>query len=87
MLHHFEKHTSQASDSPREARQTVYWAAGDTSRIGGLMPKTQGQSARDMERTKTEKLLKKVGYTALKDAGIKSKRPSMPNLKAETREK
>ena len=42
------------------------------------MPKIKGQSARDKEHAKTEKLLRKVGYTALKEAGIKSKRPSLP---------
>ncbi len=51
------------------------------------MPKMKGQSARDQERAKTEKLLRKVGYTALKDAGIKSARPSLPDLKVEKRDK
>ena len=51
------------------------------------MPKIKGPSAGDKERAKTEKLLKKVGYTALKDAGIKSRRPSMPDLKVEKRGK
>lgn len=49
------------------------------------MPKIKGQGTRDKERAKTEKLLKKVGYTALKEAGIKSKGPSLPNLKVEKR--
>ena len=51
------------------------------------MPKIKGQRAADMERAKTEKLLRKVGYTALKEAGVRSKRPSMPNLKVEKRGK
>lgn len=51
------------------------------------MPKIKGQSARDKELAQTEKLLRKVGYTALKEAGIKSKRPSLPNLKIEKRGK
>ncbi|AMS39465.1 hypothetical protein [Aminobacter ciceronei] len=51
------------------------------------MPKVRGQSALDKERAKTEKLLKKVGYTALKEAGVKSRRPDLPNLKTEKREK
>jgi hypothetical protein len=51
------------------------------------MPKIKGKSALDKERDKTEKLLRKVGYTALKDAGVKSKRPDMPNLKIEKRGK
>lgn len=51
------------------------------------MPKIKGRSSRDKELEKTEKLLRKVGYTALKEAGIKSKRPSMPNLKIEKRGK
>ena len=37
------------------------------------MPKVKGESALDKERAKTEKLLKKVGYTALKEAGLKSR--------------
>ena len=49
------------------------------------MPKIKGQSARDKEHAKTEKLLRKVGYTALKEAGMKSKRSSLPNLKVEKR--
>ena len=51
------------------------------------MPKIKGQSVLDKERAKTEKLLKKVGYTALKEAGMKSKRPSLPDLKVEKRGK
>ncbi|MEO3386682.1 hypothetical protein [Mesorhizobium sp. CAU 1741] len=51
------------------------------------MPKIKGQNARDKEQAKTAKLLKKVGYTTLKEAGIKSTRPSMPNLKVEKRGK
>ncbi len=51
------------------------------------MPKTNGKSALDKEREKTEKLLKKVGYTALKEAGLKSMRPDMPSLKVEKRGK
>lgn len=51
------------------------------------MPKIKGQSARDKERAKTEKLLKKVGYTAMKEAGMKSTRPSLPDLKIEKRGK
>ena len=54
---------------------------------GGRMPKVKGQSALDKERAKTEKLLKKVGYTALKEAGVKSRRPDLPNLKTEKRDK
>ncbi|WP_432285631.1 hypothetical protein SLT36_02265 [Aminobacter sp. BA135] len=54
---------------------------------GGRMPKVRGQSALDKERAKTDKLLKKVGYTALKEAGVKSRRPDLPNLKTEKREK
>ncbi|VVT09424.1 hypothetical protein [Rhizobium sp. EC-SD404] len=50
------------------------------------MPKNKGQSILDKERAKTEKLLKKVGYTALKEAGVKSMRPSLPNLKTAKRE-
>ena len=49
------------------------------------MGKIKGKSSLDVERAKTEKLLKKVGYTALKEAGVKSKRPDMPNLKVEKR--
>lgn len=44
-------------------------------------------SAMDKERAKTAELLKKVGYTALKDAGVKSRRPDLPNLKTEKRGK
>lgn len=51
------------------------------------MPKIKRESALDRERAKTEKLLKKVGYTALKEAGVVSKRPDLPNLKIEKREK
>jgi hypothetical protein len=51
------------------------------------MPKLKGPSSLDKERAKTEKLLRKVGYTALKEAGVKSKRPSLPNLKIEPRDK
>lgn len=51
------------------------------------MPKTRGQSALEKERAKTEKLLKKIGYTALKEAGVKSKRPDLPNLTVEKRGK
>lgn len=51
------------------------------------MPKIKGQSIRDKERAKTEKLLRKVGYTALKEAGIKSKRSSLPDLKVQKRGK
>lgn len=51
------------------------------------MPKVKGKSALDKEREKTEKLLRKVGYTALKEAGVKSKRPDLPNLKVEKRGK
>lgn len=51
------------------------------------MKKAKGPSALDKERAKTENLLKKVGYTALKEAGMKSRRPEMPNLKTEKREK
>lgn len=51
------------------------------------MPKSKDKSALHREREKTEKLLKKVGYTALKEAGIKSKRPDLPNLKVEKRGK
>ena len=51
------------------------------------MPKTEGKSALDKEREKTAKLLKKVGYTALKEAGVKSRRPDFPNLKIEKRGK
>ena len=54
---------------------------------GGRMPKVKGESALDKERAKTEKLLKKVGYTALKEAGVKSRRPDLPNLKTEKRGK
>ena len=44
------------------------------------MPKAKGKSALDIERAKTEKLLKKVGYTALKEAGveIQATRPAQP---------
>ena len=52
---------------------------------GGRMPKVKGARALDKERAKTEKLLKKVGYTALKEAGVKSKRPDLPDLKIEKR--
>lgn len=48
------------------------------------MPKVKGESA-NRERAKTEKLLKQVGYTALKEAGVKSKGPELPNLKIEKR--
>jgi hypothetical protein len=51
------------------------------------MPKAKGKSALDKERAKTEKLLKKVGYTAFKEAGLVSKRPDLPNLKIEKRGK
>lgn len=51
------------------------------------MPKIKGTSAGEMERAKTEKLLRKVGYTALREAGVKSKRSSLPNLKVEKRGK
>ena len=51
------------------------------------MPKAKGKSALDIERAKTEKLLKKVGYTALKEAGLESRRPDMPSLKVEKRGK
>jgi hypothetical protein len=51
------------------------------------MPKTKGQSVREKEQAKTEKLLRQVGYTALKEAGIKSKRPGLPDLKIEKRGK
>ena len=51
------------------------------------MPKVKGESALDKERAKTEKLLKKVGYTAMKEAGLESKRPDLPNLKIEKRGK
>lgn len=51
------------------------------------MRKAKGESALDKERGKTEKLLKKVGYTALKDAGVVSKRPDLPNLNIEKRGK
>ena len=51
------------------------------------MPKLKGNSALDKERAKTGKLLKKVGYTALKDAGVQSKGPDLPNLKIEKRVK
>ncbi|MBT1159985.1 hypothetical protein J1C56_31080 [Aminobacter anthyllidis] len=51
------------------------------------MPKVKGQSGLDKERAKTEKLLKKVGYTALKEAGVKSRRPDLPDLKIEKRAK
>lgn len=59
----------------------------DNEPNGGRMPKVKRQSALDKERAKTEKLLKKVGYTALKEAGVVSKRPELPNLKIEKREK
>lgn len=49
------------------------------------MPKKKPTSALDKERAKTETLLRKVGYTALKEAGVKSKRPDLPNLKTEKR--
>jgi hypothetical protein len=61
--------------------------ANDNEPNGGRMPKVKRQSALDKERAKTEKLLKKVGYTALKEAGVVSKRPDLPNLKIEKREK
>jgi len=51
------------------------------------MPKAKGKSALDKERAKTEQLLKKVGYTALKEAGIKSRGPDLPDLKTEKRGK
>jgi hypothetical protein len=51
------------------------------------MPKVKGPSSLDKERAKTAKLLKKVGYTALKEAGVESKRPSLPNLEVEKRGK
>jgi hypothetical protein len=51
------------------------------------MPKVKGKNALDLERAKTEKLLKKVGYTALKEAGVKSRRPDLPSLKIEKRER
>lgn len=50
------------------------------------MLKSKGRSALDKERAKTDALLRRVGYTALKDAGIKSKRPDLPNLKIEKRD-
>lgn len=50
------------------------------------MSKAKGKNALDKERAKTEALLRKIGYTALKDAGIKSKRPDLPNLKIEKRD-
>lgn len=49
------------------------------------MPKAIRESSLDKERAKTEALLKKVGYTALKEAGVKSKRPDLPSLKIEKR--
>ena len=51
------------------------------------MPKAKGKSVLDKERDKMKKLLKKVGYTTLKEAGVKSKRPDLPNLKVEKRDK
>ncbi|MER8766384.1 hypothetical protein [Mesorhizobium sp. M0323] len=53
------------------------------------MPKVKGQNALNKERAKTEKLLKtqKVEYTALKETGVESKRPDLPNLKIEKRGK
>ena len=42
------------------------------------MPKAKGKSALDKERAKTEKLLKKVGYTALKEAGSNPSDPTCP---------
>lgn len=51
------------------------------------MAKPKAPTALDKERAKTAALLKKVGYTALKDAGIKSKRPDLPSLKIEKRGK
>jgi hypothetical protein len=47
------------------------------------MPKVKRESVLDREKAKTEKLLKKVGYTALKEAGVESRRPDLPNLKVE----
>lgn len=54
---------------------------------GELMTIGKKQSVLDNERKKTEALLRKVGYTALREAGMKSKRPELPNLKIEKREK
>jgi len=51
------------------------------------MRRLKGHSALDKERAKTDKLLEKVGYTALKDAGVQSKGPDLPNLKIEKRVK
>lgn len=45
------------------------------------------KSAMDKERAKTDELLKRVGYTALKKAGVKPKRPDLPSLKIEKRGK
>ena len=45
------------------------------------------KSAMDRERAKTEELLAKVGYTALKKAGVKPRRPDLPDLKIEKRGK
>ena len=42
------------------------------------MPKVKGESALNKERAKTEKLLKKVGYTAMKEAGLEATRPPKP---------
>jgi hypothetical protein len=49
--------------------------------------KVRALLALNRERAKTEKLLKKVGYTAMKEAGLESKRPDLPNLKIEKRGK
>ena len=40
------------------------------------MPKVKGESALNKERAKTEKLLKKVGYTAMKEAGLNPSDPT-----------
>ena len=50
--------------------QQTYTKAENTAPAAGRTPKAKSKSALDKERAKTEKLLKKVEYTALKETGV-----------------
>jgi hypothetical protein len=50
-------------------------------------PRSKVRTLSTRSAPEQRKLLKKVGYTAMKEAGLESKRPNLPNLKIEKRGK